>query len=580
MNSYEKYLYWLENEYFDQETRSELMKIRSKPEEIEDRFFKDLDFGTGGMRGIIGAGTNRINKYTVRRASQGLTNYLVRHENEAKMRGIVIAYDSRYKSQEFALEAAKVFTGNGIKVYLFDEIKPTPELAFAVKFLGTVAGVVITASHNPKEYNGYKVYGKDGGQLTPEVTSKILEEINNISDVTNIKLMEKDTALSMGLLKIIGKEIDDAYISKLKTLSLSNNNSTEYPNHSLKIVYTPLHGTGNKPVRRILHETGFKNVLVVENQEYPDPEFTNAKPAPNPEESRVYKHAIRLAKKEDADLIIATDPDCDRMGVMTKKFKGNYVLLSGNQVGVLLMEYILSMKQKSSLLPQNAFAVKTIVTTEMARAIANSYGVELIDVLTGFKYIGEKIREMDEPGGKSFVLGIEDSCGYLTGTYIRDKDGVLASMLIAEAAAYYKQNGKTLYDALLELYEKYGFYYGGMFSRTFRGKEGIDRIKLGMSRIRNNVGKTFDNIEIVAVRDYLKQQRYDLKTGKTESLKLPKSDVIYCEVSGGSWFCIRPSGTEPKIKIYFEACGKDSRLAHEELRRLRKNILSKVKKIF
>lgn len=579
MNSYEKYLYWIRNEYFDEETKSELMKIKNKPKEIEDRFFKDLDFGTGGLRGIIGAGINRINIYTVRKASQGLANYLMKLGNEVKTRGIVIAYDSRYKSREFALETAKVFAGNGISVYLFDELKPTPELSFAVRFLGAIAGVVITASHNPKEYNGYKVYGEDGAQLVPEITTKVLEEINKITDITRINLMDKDTAVSLGLLKIIGREIDDAYISKLKTLSI-NRNIIKDSAASLKIVYTPLHGTGSKPVSRILNETGFKNVLTVENQKHPDAEFTNARPATNPEEFKVYRYAVKLAKKHDADLIIATDPDCDRVGVMTKKSKNRYVLLSGNQVGVLLMEYILSMKQEASQLPQNAFIVKTIVTTEMARAVANNYNVELIDVLTGFKYIGEKIREMDDCGGKKFVLGIEDSCGYLTGTHVRDKDGVLASMLIAEITAYYKRKGKTLYDALQELYKKYGFYFGDMLSYTLRGKEGIDKIKHGISNIRNNKFKIFGSIEIAAVRDYLEQQRYDLKTGKKEALNLPKSDVIYYEVSDGSWFCIRPSGTEPKIKIYIEAYDRDRKLAHKKLRKLRKSILNKIKKIF
>lgn len=584
MNSHETYLYWLCNEYFDEETRAELIKIKNKPKEIEDRFFKDLEFGTGGLRGLIGAGTNRINIYTVRKASQGLANYLLKSGYEAKTRGIVIAYDSRYKSREFALEAAKVFAGNGIKTYLFDEPKPTPLLAFAVTYLNAIAGVVITASHNPKEYNGYKVYGEDGGQLTPEITSQIQEEIKKITDITKINLAEKDTAESLGLMKTAGSDLEDAYMEKLKSFSLCNNEITDAA-ASLKIVYTPLHGTGNKPVRRILHELGYKNVLTVKNQEYPDANFANAKPAPNPEEFKVYKYADRLAKKENADLIIATDPDCDRVGVKAKKSKNRYVFLSGNQVGVLLMEYILSRKLESSRLPQNAFIVKTIVTTEMARAIAENYDVELIDVLTGFKFIGEKIREMAKSGNKNFILGIEDSCGYLTGDYILDKDGVLASMLIAEMAAYYKQKGKTLYDALQELYEKYGFYLGEMISYTFKGKEGVIKIKQGMSNIRNNLCEAFDNIiygntEISAVRDYLKQQRYDLKAKNKSILNLPKSDVIYYELSDGSWFCIRPSGTEPKVKIYLEVFDRNRELARKKLRKLKKKVISKIKKIF
>lgn len=578
MNSYETYLYWIQSKYFDEETKSELLKIRNKPKEIEDRFFKELDFGTGGLRGIIGAGTNRMNIYTVRKASQGLANYLIKQGNEAKTRGIAIAYDSRFKSAEFALEAAKVFTGNGIKTYLFDELRPTPELAFAVRFLGAIAGVAITASHNPKEYNGYKVYGEDGAQLMPEITAQVTEEINKITDLTTINFTEKDDALDSGLLKIIGKEIDDAYISWLRTLSF-NGNLTEGATASLKIVYTPLHGTGYKLVRRILNETGFKNVLMVENQKLPDAEFTNAKPVPNPEEPGVYKHAVKSAIKYDADLIIATDPDCDRVGVMTKKSENRYVLLSGNQVGVLLMDYVLSMRQEASELPHNSFIVKSIVTTEMAKVIADSYNVELIDVLTGFKYIGEKIKELDEFGGKNFILGIEDSCGYLTGTYVRDKDGVLASMLIAEAAAYHKQKGKTLYEALQDLYKKYGFYFGDMLSYSFKGKAGMNKILNGMASIRENAWDIFSNIEVSAVRDYLKQKRYELKT-RYEALNLPKSDVLYYEISDGSWFCIRPSGTEPKIKIYFEASDRDEKIALKKLRILKKKVLRKIKKLF
>lgn len=579
MNSYEEYLYWLENEYFDKDTKAELIKIKNKPKEIEDRFYKALEFGTGGLRGIIGAGTNRMNIYTVRKASQGLANYIVKQGEEAKMRGIVIAFDSRYKSPEFALEASKVFAGNGIKVYLFDELKPTPLLSFAVRFLHAVAGIVVTASHNPKEYNGYKVYGEDGAQLPPEGTNTVSEEINKITDITKVNFTEKETAIYTGLLKIISKEIDDEYISKLKTLSI-NRNIIKNISSSFKIVYTPLHGTGNKLVKRILNETGFKNVLVVKNQEYPDTKFTNAKPSPNPEEKGVFKHAIKLAKKEDADLIIGTDPDCDRVGVMVKKTKGCYILLSGNQIGALLMEYILCQKKEYSQLQHNAFVVKTIVTTEMARAIANYYNIEIVDVLTGFKYIGEKIKEMDELDGKKFLLGLEDSCGYLTGTYVRDKDGVLASMLIAEIAAYYKWMEMPLYEVLQELYKKYGFFIGDMSSFTLRGKEGLKKIKYVMSDIRNNTYKIFNNIEITAVRDYLEQKRYDLKTGKKETLKLPKSDVLYFEISDGSWFCIRPSGTEPKIKIYFETYDRNMKFAQKKLWDLKKNVLNKIKKLF
>ena len=576
MGSYERYLYWLENEYFDIETRAELAKIGNKPKEIEDRFYKDLEFGTGGLRGIIGAGTNRMNVYTVRKASQGLADHVAKRGEDAKMRGIVIAYDSRYRSQEFALEAARVFAGNGIRAYLFDELKPTPELSFAVRLLHAVFGIVITASHNPREYNGYKVYGEDGAQLPPKVTGLILEEINGITDITRVKLIEKEAAVCTGLLKIIGKEIDDEYISKLKALCVDGS-IVKRISEPLKIVYTPLHGAGNKLVRRILAETGFSHVSVVKKQELPDGGFPYAGPSPNPEEKGVFKYAVKMARSEDADLIIGTDPDCDRMGVMARKSKGRYVMLTGNQVGALLMEYILSHKKEQFPLPQNAFVVKTIVTTELARAIANYYNVRIYDVLTGFKYIGEIIGEKEDLKGDKFLLGFEDSCGFLTGTDVRDKDGVLAAMLIAETAAHYKREGMSLYEGLQSIYEKYGFYSGDMNYFTLRGKEGLDRIKYIMSRIRNDACKILDNIDIIAVRDYLEQARHDLRTGKKETLNLPKSDALFFEINDGSWFCIRPSGTEPKVKVYFEACDRNMKLAEKRLRCLQKNILRKIR---
>jgi phosphoglucomutase len=569
------YKLWLENEYFDKETREELEKIRNDPKEIEERFYKDLEFGTGGLRGIIGAGTNRINIYTVRKASQGLANYISKQGEEARNKGIVIAYDSRNKSPEFALEAARTFAGKGIKAYLFDELRPTPELSFAVRHLDASGGIVITASHNPKEYNGYKVYGEDGGQLSLEGSNAVLEEINNIADITKINLISKEEAQNKGLLQIIGKEIDDEYIAKLKTLSI-NPDLVNKVADNFKIVYTPLHGTGNKPVRRILTETGFKNVLIVKEQELPDAAFPTVK-SPNPEERAAFELAISLAKSEGVDLIIGSDPDCDRVGVVVRNASGEYVVLTGNQTGCLLLEYILSQKKANGELPSNGFVVKTIVTTELSKAIAKAYNVELIEVLTGFKFIGEQIKLLDEQGNKKYLFGFEESYGYLAGTFARDKDGVVASMLIAEMAAYYYSRGLSLYEGLQEVFKKYGYYLEGINSFTLAGKEGLDKIKNTMSRLREQKPDKFGNSSVSAVRDYISGERIDFKNGKQEKLTLPESDVLYFEMEDGSWFCIRPSGTEPKIKIYYGVTDNTRELAESRLKSLQNDVLSVVK---
>jgi len=560
----------VENDYFDAETKKELLSIKDNPKEIEERFYKDLEFGTGGLRGIIGAGTNRINIYTVRKASQGLADYI--KSLGLQDRGIAIAYDSRYKSPEFALEAAKVFAGNGIKAFLFDELRQTPELSFTVRHLNAAAGVVITASHNPKEYNGYKVYGEDGGQLPVEASNKVISYINKIEDITQVKVMEKDEAIEKGLLRIIGKEIDDEYISKLKTLSVNPELAAEI-GKTFKIVYTPLHGTGNKPVRRILDEIGFKNVLVVKEQELPDSEFSTVK-SPNPEEREAFELAIELAKKENVDLIIGTDPDCDRVGIVVRNKEGEYVPLTGNQTGCLLLEYILSQKKQRGELPENGFVVKTIVTTELARAITDAYNVELVEVLTGFKFIGEKIKQLDEFGDKKYLFGFEESYGYLAGTFARDKDAVVASMLIAEMAAYYKSRGLTLYEGLMELLEKYGYTLEGITSFTLKGKDGVEKIKSAMKNLRENRVVKFGEYEAVAVRDYLTSERYEVATGAKEKLTLVESDVLYYELKDKAWFCIRPSGTEPKIKIYYGVTEKSMDAAKEKLKHLQDNVLS------
>ncbi|NLP13056.1 MAG: phospho-sugar mutase [Clostridium sp.] len=575
MSSNAVFKFWLENEYFDKEIRDELNGIKDNPEEIEERFYKDLEFGTGGLRGIIGAGTNRMNIYSVRKATQGLADYV--NSRGMSDSGVVIAYDSRRKSPEFALEVAKVFTGNGIKAYLFDELRPTPELSFAVRHLKAAAGVMVTASHNPKEYNGYKVYGEDGGQLPIEASNEVLSYISRIEDITKIKTMEKDEAIERGLLKIIGQEIDDEYIARLKTITVNPELSKEIGG-SFKIVYTPLHGAGNKPVRRILKETGFENILVVKEQELPDPEFSTVE-YPNPEEKDAFKLAIELAKKENVDLIIGTDPDCDRVGVVVRNKVGDYVVLTGNQTGCLLLEYILSQKKRRGELPENGFVVKTIVTTELAREIAKDYNIELIEVLTGFKFIGEKIKQLDEFGNKKYLFGFEESYGYLAGTFVRDKDAVFASMLIAEMAAYYKSRDMTLYEGLLELFEKYGYTLEGISSFTLEGKEGIEKIKSALEDLRKNKTVKFGTYEASAVRDYFKGERYLVASGQKEELTLPESDVLYYELQDGYWFAIRPSGTEPKIKIYYGVKENTMDKAKEKLKLLQDNVLSVIEKL-
>ncbi|MGI6778311.1 MAG: phospho-sugar mutase [Acetivibrionales bacterium] len=576
MDSYKSYKQWLENSYFDKETVEELNSIKDNPKEIEERFYRELEFGTGGLRGILGAGTNRMNKYTVRKATQGLADYILKKGEGAKERGVVIAYDSRLKSDEFALETALVFAGNGIRAYLFNELKPTPELSFAVRFLNAAGGVVITASHNPKQYNGYKAYGEDGAQLSPEESDKVIDEVRKIFDITKVNRISKKEAEARGLLKIIGKEIDIEYMNCLKTLSV-NPELAKSMGSELKIVYTPLHGTGNKPVRRLLDETGFKNVLVVKEQEMPDASFSTVK-SPNPEDKNAYKLGIELANKENGDLIIATDPDCDRVGVMIKNESGQFMSLTGNQIGCLLMEYILSQKKNKGELPKNGFVVKTIVTSELARAISKEYNVEMVEVLTGFKFIGQKIKELDEYGDRTFIFGFEESYGYLAGTYSRDKDAVVASLLIAEMAAFFRLKGMAVHQALHELFEKYGYFLEDTVSFTLEGKDGQERIVNTMDYLRENMDSKFGTQRVTAIRDYLKQKRFAMIDGKSHNLELPPSNVLYYELGGSDWFCIRPSGTEPKIKIYFGISESDAESAESKLQKVKENVLDEVKK--
>ncbi len=573
MDYMERYNEWLNNPYFDEETKEELLSIKNDEKEIEDRFFKELEFGTGGLRGVIGAGTNRMNKYIVRKATQGLANYILNSVDKAKEKGVVIAFDSRYRSPEFAKEAALVMNGNEIKAYLFESLRTTPELSFAVRELGCAAGIVITASHNPPEYNGYKVYGEDGGQLVPRYANKVIEEIRKIDDFSKVKYIEEAEALNKGLLNIIGEEIDKKYIDSVKSLSLRKDLVKEMKD--FKIVYTPLHGTGAMPVKRVLKEIGFENVIVVPEQEVPDSNFSTVK-SPNPEEHDAFELAISLAEKENADVIIGTDPDCDRVGVVIKDKDGVYQVLTGNQTGALLVDYILSSMET---IPENSVIIKTIVTSELGKAVAEHYGVETIDTLTGFKFIGEKIKEFEEKGDKNFLFGYEESYGYLAGTFVRDKDGVVSAMLIAEMAAYYKSKGMSLLDALKGIYKKFGYYKEDLKSIKLEGKEGIEKIGRIMEQLRNNPPLEIGELKVEVLRDYLERKaRYILKD-REEPVSLPKSNVLHFTLDDGSWFAVRPSGTEPKIKIYFSAVAEWEKEAQLKLKMIKDFVLNKIDEI-
>ncbi|WP_070000031.1 phospho-sugar mutase [Cellulosilyticum sp. I15G10I2] len=546
-----KYKSWLEHEYFDVITKDELRNIESDEKEIEDRFYTELEFGTAGLRGVIGAGTNRMNIYVVRKATQGFANYLTKVRNSKEPK-VAIAYDSRNMSYEFAKEAGAVFAANGIHVYIFESLRPVPELSFAVRELKCHGGVVITASHNPPEYNGYKVYGEDGAQVIAPYDQMIIEEVNKITDFNDVKHMSEEEAVEAGLLTWIGQEVDDKYIEQVKKQAI-NLEVIQRVADDFKIVYTPIHGTGNKPVRRILSEVGFKNVYVVDEQAEPNGNFPTVK-SPNPEDTNAFALAIELAKKVGADIVMGTDPDADRVGVLIRDQKGEYVVLTGNMMGAMLADYIVSQKKLKGELAPNSVIIKTIVTTEMTRAIAKSYGAEVIEVLTGFKYIGEQIRLFEEKGDKTYVFGFEESYGCLAGTYARDKDAVVACMLSAEMAAYYKDKGMTLYEALISLYEKYGYYKEGILSITLKGIEGMGKIKDIMGNLRALNISTISSYTVLAKRDYETSKRLEQDLGE-EDILLPKSDVLYYELDDNAWVCIRPSGTEPKIKFYFGVKG-------------------------
>ena len=548
MGYMENYKKWCEDTYFDEATRAELKAIEGNDKEIQERFYKDLEFGTGGLRGIIGAGTNRLNIYTVSKATQGFANYIIKQGEEAVKKGVAIAFDSRRMSPEFAEITALVLIGNGIKTYIYPSLRPTPMLSFAVRELNCTGGVVITASHNPPEYNGYKVYWADGGQVPYPRDEAIIEEVNAVTDFHTIKTANKDEAVKAGLFNVIGEEVDEAFDKNV--LAQIVNPEIIKEQHDLKIVYTPIHGSGNKPVRRVLKKAGFENVTVVPEQELPDSEFTTVG-YPNPENPAVFELAIKLAEKIDADIILGTDPDCDRVGAVVKTKDGSYTVLTGNMTGTLICNYICSQKAKLGTLPKNGALVSTIVSSEMTKAIAKKYNLAYFDVLTGFKYIGEKIKEFEQTGEYQYVFGFEESYGCLSGTYARDKDAVVASLLICEMAAYYKSRGMSLYDGLMELYDTYGVYKEIIHSITLKGIEGIENMKKIMDTLRKDAPSEIAGVKVTETRDYLEDKIVDVATGKVSPTNLPKSNVLYFTLADDTWFCVRPSGTEPKIKIYF-----------------------------
>ena len=546
-NVKKNYEYWCTSPIFDDATKAELKSLEGNEDEIFDRFYRELEFGTGGLRGVIGAGTNRMNFYTVGKATQGLANFI--NKQGAAAKGVAIAFDSRRMSPEFADTAACVLAANGIKAYIFDSLRPTPELSFALRTLGCTAGIVVTASHNPPEYNGYKVYWEDGAQITAPKDAQIIGEVNAIKDYAEIKKMTTEAAKAAGLYEVIGKEIDDKYMEALKKLVL-HPEAIKQMASSLKIVYTPLHGTGNVPVRRVLKELGFEQVTVVPEQELPDGNFPTVS-YPNPEDKKAFALALDLAKKVDADLVLATDPDADRLGVYAKDTKtGEYKVFTGNMSGMLICEYEMSQKKALGILPANGALVTTIVSSNMAQAVAKEYGMKFIECLTGFKYIGEQIKFFEQTGSNEYVFGFEESYGCLVGTHARDKDAVVAVMALCEAAAYYKTQGITLWDQMLNIYNKYGYYKEDLFTMTFKGADGAKKMQDMMDAYRKNTPKQVGSYKVLRLRDYKNDVITDLVTGETAPTGLPKSNVLYFELENDAWFCVRPSGTEPKIKFY------------------------------
>lgn len=574
MNYREVYEQWLNNPFFDEATRQELRGLEGNEAEIEDRFYKELEFGTAGLRGKIGAGTNRMNSYIVARATQGLAEVIKGQGRIFMDRGVAIAYDCRHYSDVFAKTAALVLVANGIKVYLFEGLRPTPELSFAVRHFNCGSGIVVTASHNPQEYNGYKVYWDDGAQILPEISNVVTDAILRIQDFESIPMADETEAIATGQLVMIGKEVDDLYIERVKALSLRD----EELDKSIKIVYTPLNGTGNVPVRRILAERGFENVFVVPEQEMPDPDFTTVG-YPNPEDTKAFAYAERLGKEKDADLLIATDPDCDRLAVEVKNAEGGYTALNGNQTGAILVQYLLESYTDLGTMPKNPAIVKSIVTGDLAKVIAAGYGVKTFEALTGFKNICMWAKIWEETKAQTFVFGYEESIGFLTGDFVRDKDAVNAAMFLAEAAAYYRTKGKTLLDVLEEVFEKHGYYRERQVALVLEGMEGAERIKRMMKSYRANYPKAVGGMNLKAATDFAVQERVSMDTGKTEKIEIPPTNGLKFEMEGESWYALRPSGTEPKIKLYLYAKAESAAEAEDKLDRLEKGILTELNKI-
>lgn len=567
----EEYKKWSTDLFFDEETRTELIKIKEDESEIEDRFYKELEFGTAGLRGIIGAGTNRMNKYTVTKATQGLANFIIKQGKQS--RGVVIAYDSRHMSKEFSDYAALTLNANGIKTYVFESLRPTPELSYAIRKLNTISGIVITASHNPPKYNGYKAYWEDGAQISNPVDEMIIEEVNKVTDYKDVKIIALEEAKRKGLYNVVGKEIDDAYIEEIKSLVLNPEVIKE--KKDLKIVYTPLHGTGNMLVQRVLKELGFENVFVVPEQELPDGNFPTVS-YPNPEDSKAFELALKLARQVDADVVLATDPDADRLGIYAKDSKTNeYMCFTGNMSCLLVAEYRLSQLKERDLIPSNGAMIKSIVSSNLAEAIANYYNIKLDKVLTGFKHIGKKMKDYEETNEGKYLFGYEESYGCLIGTYARDKDGISAVMALCEAAAYYKKQGITLWDQMINIYEKYGYYKEGAVSITLEGIEGAEKIKQMMADLRQKELKQIGEYKVLKIRDYKSGKILNLETSEESDTNLPTSNVLYYELENDAWCCARPSGTEPKIKFYMGIKGKSQEEADDMLENL-KNAMKKI----
>ena len=569
----ESYEEWLRNPYFDEATKEELRSIGDDDNEIKERFYRELEFGTAGLRGVIGAGTNRMNIYTVRKATQGLANYIIKNNGQEK--GVAIAYDSRRMSPEFADEAARCLAANGIKAYIFESLRPTPELSYAVRRLGCIAGINITASHNPPEYNGYKVYWEDGAQITPPHDKGIMDEVKAVTDYNTVKTMDREEAKTAGLYEVIGEEVDDGYIAELKK-QVIHQDSINAVGRDLKIVYSPLHGTGNIPARRILKELGFTNVYVVKEQELPDGEFPTVS-YPNPEAKEAFELGLKLAKEVDADLILATDPDADRLGVYVKDtVSGEYKVLTGNMSGCLLADYEIGQRKALYSLPDDGFLIKTIVTSNLADAIAKGYDIGLIEVLTGFKYIGQQILKFETTGKGTYLFGFEESYGCLIGTHARDKDAIVATMALCEAAAYYRTQGKTLWDAMLDMYERYGYYKDDIQSITLKGIEGLQKIQQIMDTLRKNPPAEIGGYTVLKARDYQADTIKDTATGEVTKTGLPSSNVLYYDLSDDAWVCVRPSGTEPKVKFYYGIKGNSLADAEEKSAKLGKEVLAMI----